>query len=324
VTLLRPADAVPKAMKKIPLGRSGLEVSKIGMGAWQASSEWGAKDDDVVKAVERSCELGVNLFDTAEAYGNGHSESVLGRAVAKVGRERLVVATKVFGSHLRYDELQKACRASMKRLGVKYIDLYQIHWPDPWEQIPLKHTMRAMEKLYDEGKIRAIGVSNFAVRDLEEASSCLSKAEIASNQIRYNLLERQIEEEVLPYCRRNGIAVLAWSPLGQGALTGKYGPRKLPKESARAQNPLFSKHNIIAASGLVRVLKKIAEDHGKTTAQVALNWLTRDPTVVPIPGARNPGQAEQNAHSVGWRLTAGEATEIERACEQVRLDYFAT
>ncbi|MDA4114644.1 MAG: aldo/keto reductase [Thaumarchaeota archaeon] len=309
-------------MHKIPLGNSGLEVSEIGIGVWQASSEWGASDEEVVQAVEKSCELGVNLFDTAEGYGKGHSEIVLGRAIAKVGREKVMVATKVFSSHLRYEELQKACRASLTRLGIKQIDLYQIHWPDPWEQIPLKHTMKAMEKLYTEGKIRAIGVSNFAVRDLEEARSCLSKADIVSNQIRYNLLERQVEEEVLPYCKKNGITVLAWSPLGQGALTGKYGPRKLPSEPARANNPLFSKHNLLAANRLVKVLKKIANDHGKTVSQVALNWLARNPIVVPIPGARNATQADQNAHSVGWKMSADEAREVERACEEVKLDYF--
>ena len=309
-------------MRKIPLGSSGFEVSTIGLGVWQASSEWGSSDDKVIKAVEKSCELGVNLVDTAEAYGEGHSETVLGRAIEQVGRENVVVATKVFGSHLRYEELQKACQASLKRLGIKQIDLYQIHWPDPWEQIPLKHTMRAMEKLYTEGKIGAIGVSNFAVRDLEEASSCLSKAEIVSNQVRYNLLERQVEEEVLPYCKKNGITILAWSPLAQGALTGKYGPRKLPDEPARKNNALFSKHNLAAAHPLVVVLKKIAENHKKTPSQVALNWLARNPIVVPIPGARNATQAEQNAQSVEWSMSPGDAKKIERACEQVKLDYF--
>src|SRR5439155_302811 len=141
-------------------------------------------------AITRSHELGVNLVDTAEAYGNGHSEQVVGRALRDIGRDEFVVATKVHGANLRYDELQRAAAASMKRLGVNEIDLYQVHWPDPWEQIPLKETMKALEKLYTEGKIRAIGVSNFAVRDLEEARSYLSRTDIVSNQVRYNFLER--------------------------------------------------------------------------------------------------------------------------------------
>ena len=246
------------------------------MGVWQASSEWGGNDDDVVKAVQRAHELGVNLVDTAEAYGGGHSEAVLGKALKESGRENFVVATKVYGSHLRPDEMQKACRASIDRLGVKEIYLYQIHWPDPWEQIPLKHTMKAMEKLYNEGKIRAIGVSNFAVRDLEEASACLSKAEIVSNQVRYNLLQRDVEEEVIPYCRKNGIAILAWSPIAQGALTGKYGPKNTPSEPARKQNPLFSEHNLVEVDKVLAALRMIATKHGKTVSQVAVNWLWRD------------------------------------------------
>ena len=126
------------------------------MGVWQASGDWKGDDEQVIKAVETATELGLNLVDTAEGYGNGQSEEVLGRAVERVGREKIVIATKVYGSHLRYHELQKAAAYSMKRLRVDQIDLYQVHWPDPWEQIPLKETMRALEGLYLDGKIRAI------------------------------------------------------------------------------------------------------------------------------------------------------------------------
>src|SRR5271166_336907 len=153
-------------MQYMNLGKSDIKVSKLGIGVWQASDEWHGDDDQVIKAIETAGELGVNLIDTAEAYGGGRSEKALGRALAQLGRDRFVIATKVYGLHLRYEELQKAAAASMRRLGVNSIDLYQVHWPDPWEQIPLKETMKALEKLYLEGKIRAIGVSNFAVRDL--------------------------------------------------------------------------------------------------------------------------------------------------------------
>ena len=210
----------------------------------------------------------------------------------------------------------------MTRLGVKEIDLYQVHSPNPWEQIPLKHTMRAMERLYTEGKIRAIGVSNFAVRDIEEARTCLSKTDIVSNQVRYNLLERQVEEEVVPYCERNKITVLAWSPLAQGALTGRYGPGKLPEKPTRTDNPLFLEHNLTAPRRLVTVLMRIGKAHEKSPAQVALHWLARNKVVVPIPGARNTAQAKQNALSLGWGMSAGEAEEIERASALVELDYF--
>ena len=304
------------------LGESGLKVSEIAIGAWQASSDWGGTDDDVIAAIEASNEAGVNFVDTAELYGYGHSEAIVGKAIKKIGRDNLVIATKVYGAHLRFEELQKACLASLDRLGVREIDLYQIHWPDPWEQIPLKHTMGALEKLYAEGKIRAIGVSNFAVRDIEEANSYLSKTKIASNQVRYNLLQRNVEEEVLPYCEKNNIAILAWSPLAQGVLTAKYGPGDSPSELARAENPIFSKHNLIEAIRVLKVLETIADKHGKTVSQVALNWIAAKHAAIPIAGAKNAKQAEQNAGSFGWKMTGIDLDEIERAYGCMRLDYF--
>ncbi len=228
-------------MEYISLG-DNQGVSKVGMGALQASGkEWSmpSTDEEIIDAFRESSEAGVNLIDTAEEYGRGYSETVVGKALKEVGRDHFVVATKVHGQHLRYEEVQKACAGSLERLGISEIDLYQVHWPDPFEQIPLKYTFRALEKLYDEGKIRAIGVSNFAVRDLEEARSLLSHAEIVSNQVRYNLLQREVEEEVLPYCNRNGIAILAWTPLALGALSGKYSANALPIDK-RKDNCRFS------------------------------------------------------------------------------------
>src|SRR5438874_7425942 len=277
------------------IGKNGPKVSRIGMGVWQASDLWKGDDEQIVRAITRSHELGVNLVDTAEAYGNGHSEQVVGRALRDIGREEFVVATKVHGANLRYDELQRAAAASMKRLGVNEIDLYQVHWPDPWEQIPLKETMKALEKLYAEGKIRAIGVSNFAVRDLEEARSHLSRADIVSNQVRYNMLQREVEAEVVPYCKREGIAILAWSPIGKGVLTGKYHDGRRPKDRIRSDEDLFKPANLRAAAPLIRELRKIGRARGKTEGQVALAWLRRHGHVIPIPGAKRPAQAEENA-----------------------------
>jgi aryl-alcohol dehydrogenase-like predicted oxidoreductase len=214
-----------------------------------------------MRSAER--ELGINLIDTAEIYGNGHSEEVVGRAISELGRDEFVVATKVHGAHLRHDELLRAAELSMRRLGVKYIDLYQVHWPDPWEQIPLRETMRAMEELYVQGKIGAIGVSNFAVRDLEEARSHLSKADISSNHVRYNMLQREVEEEVIPYCRRNGITVIAWSPLAQGALTGKYDAGKRPGDHIRSGNEIFRPGNMDRIAPLLRILGEIAGSRGR-------------------------------------------------------------
>jgi len=311
----------PTEMIFTTFGKSGIKVSKIGLGVWQASDEWKGNDQQIIKAIARAHDLSVNLVDTAEVYGRGHSERVVGEALKSIGREEFVVATKVHGANLRYDELQRACAASLKRLGIKQIDLYQVHWPDPWEQIPLKHTMSALEKLYSEGKIRAIGVSNFTVRDLEEARSHLSRTDIVSNQVRYNLLQREIEEEVLPYCKKENITILAWSPLAQGALTGKYGPGKVPKGDVREGNKLFAPQNMARIEKFVTILSRIAKRHSCTVSQVALSWLISNPLVVPIPGAKDPAQAEENATAVNVKLTHDELNEMDLASKSTRIDY---
>jgi myo-inositol catabolism protein IolS len=310
-------------MNYITLGRnSGVKVSKIGVGIWQASGEWNGADDQVIEAISQAKDLGVNLIDTAEHYGFGHSETVLGKALKELGRDNFVVATKVYGPHLRYEELQKAALASMRRLGVSEIDLYQVHWPDPWEQVPLKETMKALEKLYLEGKIRAIGVSNFAVRDLEEARSYLSRSDIVSDQLRYNLLQRGIEEEILPYLRKNNISILAWSPIAQGALTGKYNAQNVPKGDIRDTNVLFAPKNLGRISPLIEVLSSIGKKYSHSPAQVALNWLASLPDVIPIPGAKNPTQASENVSSLEFNLSGQDLNMIERALSRIKIDYY--
>jgi aryl-alcohol dehydrogenase-like predicted oxidoreductase len=294
----------------------------MGMGVWQASAEWNGRNDEISRAITTSRDLGVSLFDTAELYGRGRSEQLLGRTAKKIGRGELVIATKVHGANLAGAEVEKAWRASASRLGVKEIDLYQIHWPDPWAQIPLRETMKALEMLYLDGRIRAIGVSNFAVRDLEEARSFLSHTDIASNQVRYNLLQRSIEAEVLPYCRREKISILAWSPLAQGALTGKYRAGKVPRSDVRTDNELFREKNMGQIEKLVARLAPIAARRGRTVAQLALAWLATDPLVIPIPGAKNPRQAEENAGSAGVTLSREEISEIVRASDAMKLSYF--
>lgn len=306
------------------LGKNGPKISRIGIGVWQASDLWKGDDEQIIRAITRGHELGVNLVDTAEAYGNGHSEQVVGRVLGNIGREEFVVATKVHGANLRFDELQRAAAASMNRLGIKEIDLYQIHWPDPWEQIPLKETMKALEKLYTEGKIRAIGVSNFAVRDLEEARSLLSRTDIVSNQVRYNFLQREIEEEVLPYCRKNNITILAYSPLAQGALTGKYDRGHVPKGDVRDGNMIFAPKNIQQIEKVNAVLSDIARRHGSSISQVALSWLLANQMVVPIPGAKNEAQAEENVGGTQLLLTNAELAELDTAYELVDIDYLPT
>jgi myo-inositol catabolism protein IolS len=312
-------------MEYITLGRGGPKVSAIGIGMWQAGGKaWGddVRDADCRRAMERAIELGINLVDTAEAYGDGHSERVMRPAIQEVGRDNVFVATKVGGWHLRAQDVKKACAGSLKRLGVREIDLYQVHWPDPWSQVPLRETMKALAALQRAGRIRHIGVSNFAVRDLEEARSHLSRTDIVSNQVRYNLLQREIEAEVLPYCRREGIGILAWSPIGKGVLSGKYHDGKSPKDRVRSEEDLFKPANLRKTRRLVARMKAIGTVRGKTPAQVALAWLRSRNIVVPIPGVKRPAQAEENAGAAGWSLTPSERRELDRASAALRLDTF--
>jgi aryl-alcohol dehydrogenase-like predicted oxidoreductase len=274
--------------------------------------------------MERAVELGINLFDTAEVYGHGHSEEVVGQATEAVGRERVLIATKVGGDHLRPKDVARACRGSLRRLRVEAIDLYQVHWPSPWDLIPLRDTMKALEKLQREGKIRHIGVSNFAVRDLEEARAHLSRTDIVSNQVQYSLLHREPEAELLRYCRREGIGILAWSPIAKGILAGKYDSARRPKDAVRSDDFLFKPENLQAAAPLLRLVKKIGRAHGKTPAQVSLAWLRAHPGVVPIPGVKRAAQAEEHAEAAGLKLTSAEVRALDRISGAVnaRLDTF--
>ncbi len=312
-------------MDYVALGRGGPKVSAIGLGMWQAGGKaWGSdvRDADCRKAMERAVELGINLVDTAEAYGEGHSETVMSRAIKNVGRDNVFIATKVGGWHLRPDDVRKACAASLKRLGVREIDLYQVHWPDPWGQVPLRETMKALEALHRAGKIRHIGVSNFAVRDMREARSHLSRTDLTSNQVRYNMLQRDVEKEVLPYCAREGIGILAWSPIGKGLLSGKYHNGRRPKDRVRSDEDLFKPANVRASAPLVRELRRIGKIHGKTPAQVALAWLRRHRHVVPIPGGKRPAQAAENAGAAGWSLSSRELRGLDAILRRTRLDTF--
>ncbi len=314
-------------MKRVSLGRSGPKVSEIGIGMWQAGGKsWGADvaDADCQEAMERAVELGINLVDTAEAYGDGHSEEVVGKAIRAAGRDNVFIATKVAGEHLRPRDVERACRASQKRLGVREIDLYQIHWPNPWALSPIPETMKALERLQRDGRIRHIGVSNFDVRDLEEARSALSRTDIVSDQVQYSLLHREPEAGLVRYAKREGIALLAWSPLAKGALLGKYSTAKRPQDPIRSENDFFRPENLRVEAPLVSLIQRTAKAHGKTPAQVALRWLAEHPGVIPIPGAKRPAQSEENAGAAGWSLTRAERVALDRASTRVlaRLDTF--
>lgn len=306
-------------MKYIELGGSGLRVSKIGLGTWQiGASEWGWGKgygvEDVVRAIVRSHELGVNFIDTAEIYGGGASEEVVGRAVREF-RDEVVIATKVWPTHATYDGVLKACERSLRRLGVNAIDLYQVHWPNPL--IPLSSTMRAMERLVELGKVRAIGVSNFSLGRLRRAQECLRKEEIVSNQVKYNLVERGVERELLPYCEREGITLIAYSPLAQGFLTGRYGASNRPRDFVRRLNPLFDSSVLRRAGPLMELLRSVAATHGAAPSQVALAWLIKRERVVAIPGAKRPEQAELNAKAGDLELSDEEWAALSEASSKL-------
>jgi myo-inositol catabolism protein IolS len=315
------------AMKRVSLGKKGPKVSEIGVGMWQAGGKsWGddVRDLDCQKAMERAVELDINLVDTAEAYGDGHSEQVVAKAVRAVGRDNVFLATKVGGEHLRAPDVERACRESLRRLGVREIDLYQVHWPNPWSLTPIPETMKALERLERQGKIRHIGVSNFAVRDLEEARASLSRTDIVSDQVQYSLLHREPEAGLVSYARREGIALLAWSPLAKGVLTGKYDSGKRPGDPIRSESELFKPANLKVSAPLVSSLRRIGKAHRKTPGQVALRWLADHPGVIPIPGVKRPDQSELNAGAAGWRLTGAERSALERVSSQAlnRIDTF--
>jgi diketogulonate reductase-like aldo/keto reductase len=224
-------------------------------------------------------ELGINLIDTAEMYHSGRSEQIVGEAIKGV-REKVFVATKVSPEHLRHDDVISACEGSLGRLGTTYIDLYQVHWPNP--MVPIQDTMGAMEKLVRAGKVRYIGVSNFSVQQTVDARAGLKNNEVVSNQVEYSLKSRSVEAEILPYCEREKMTLIAYSPLARGDISSQ-------------------------------VPKALQDKYGMTPAQLMLNWVTRSDRVLAIPKSANIGHLEEDASAVTVRLSQSEYEQIGRA-----------
>ncbi len=311
-------------MEKIILGWTGEEVSRMGLGIWQFSETWGVTDYKVAKEIIRTAyEAGINFFDTAMVYGDGLSEEFLGRAVKELGiRDEVFIATKIPGQYLSRDDVIRACRKSLKRLQVDVIDLLQVHWPPLWHNFPTCEYMEALEQLIHLGLVRYIGLSDFPVELVESARSCLSVTDIVSIQIRYNLIERDAEKELIPYALAEDLVVLPWSPLAKGALTGKYKPDNLPEfQDVRGRDPIFHPENFKKIYELVRLLEEVAKKYNKTPAQVALNWLmTSYPNILPIPGAKNPKQVLDNAGACNWRLDFEDWFKLDQASRAIRID----
>jgi myo-inositol catabolism protein IolS len=300
-------------METRTLGTSGIQITPILMGTWQAGKRmWvGIEDAETLKAIRAAVDAGITTIDTAEVYGEGHSERIVGEALQDV-RDRVVYATKVFANHLKYDQVIAACEQSLKNLRTDYIDLYQIHWPAGSfgnALVPLEETMSALNELKKQGKIRAMGVSNFSRAQLEEAAQY---GRIDSVQPPYSLFWRKIEKDLVPYCVEHNISILAYSPLAQGLLTGKFGPNhQFVPEDNRSKNQLFQGETYKRAQQALEKLRPMAEQHQTTLGNLALAWLIAQPQALAIVGARNSEQAVQNAKAAEIKLSAAELAKID-------------
>jgi aryl-alcohol dehydrogenase-like predicted oxidoreductase len=306
------------------LGDSDLLITPIGFGAWAIGGSgwqfaWGAQDDsDSVAAIHEALEAGVNWIDTAAVYGLGHSERVVARALEGMNN-RPYVFTKCsmvwderreIGHSLKADSIRRECEASLRRLRVEAIDLYQVHWPDPDEDI--EEGWATLAALKQEGKVRHIGVSNFNVAQMKRAQAI---APITSLQPRYSLLHREIEEEILPFADRENIGVIAYSPMASGLLTGAMTRERvagLPADDWRKRHPDFREPQLSRNLRLVRLLRVIARLHGRTPAEVAVAWVLHNPAVTgAIVGARRPDQVRGVLGAAEFRLNPRELAEVE-------------
>jgi aryl-alcohol dehydrogenase-like predicted oxidoreductase len=305
-------------------GNSDLFITPVGFGAWAIGGggwefAWGSQDDsDSVAAIHEALGAGVNWIDTAAVYGLGHSEEVVARALQGMA-DRPYVFTKCsmvwnkrreIGHSLKADSVRRECEASLRRLKVEAIDLYQVHWPDPAEDI--EEGWSALAALQREGKVRHIGVSNFDVEQMKRAQDI---APITSLQPRYSLIHREVEAEVLPFCARENIGVIAYSPMASGLLTGAMTAERvaaLPADDWRKRHPDFQGPRLHRNLMLVRLLRTIGKRRGYTPAEVAVAWVLRNPAVTgAIVGARRPGQVRGVAGAAELRLSPREVAEIE-------------
>lgn len=304
-------------MRFVPLD-TAKPISKIGLGTWQfGAKEWGYGPDYERRAadiVRRALDLGVTLFDTAEIYGFGRSERILGAALGDE-RAKVVVASKIFPVLPVAPVVQQRAVASAARLGVGCIDLYQVHQPNPVVADPT--IMRGMRALRDVGLVGEVGVSNYRLRRWQAAEAALGRR-VLSNQVRYSMVDRGPEEDLIPYAERAGRIVIAYSPLAQGLLSGRYDARNLPSGAVRRANPYFLPENLDRATPLIGTLREVAAAHDATPSQIALAYVLRHPNVVAIPGASSVEQVERNAAAAEIDLTDGEYAALATAARQFR------
>src|SRR4051812_31885342 len=301
-------------MRYVEVG--GARVSAIGLGTWQyGSAEWGYgrdyADTTAVDITLKALDLGINLIDTAEIYGFGRSERIVGRAI-KGRRDEAFLATKIFPLMPLSSIVQQRALASADRLGVDRIDLYQVHWPNP--VVPINSTMTGMARLQRTGIVSHVGVSNFSLRGWQEAERTLG-GPVLSNQVQYSLAARKPDGDVVPWAQQNGRIVIAYSPLAQGFLSAKYDGENRPG-GVRSSNALFLPENIDRGAELLGALRDIAKSHDATPAQIALAWLVHQPNVVAIPGASSVAQLEANAAAADIALSGDEVAQLTAASDR--------
>ena len=329
-------------MNRRKLWEDGIEVSAIALGAWAIGGwMWGGTNrEDSIRAVHACPEHGITSVDTAPVYGFGLSEEIVGEAV-RGRRDRYEIMTK---AGMRWDGTKgvyyfttednngntrdiykysgkqsviRECEESLTRLGTDYIDLYQIHWPDV--STPLEETMEALQILLDQGKIRAAGVSNYSMEQLKQASGTIR---LSSNQVPYSMVRREIENDMIPWCIDNDCAILAYSPLQRGLLTGKISPETLfASGDSRSGLPHFRSNNIVRINMFLDSIRPLAEAKDASLSQLVIRWTLQRPGItVVLVGARNQQQVEENAGAFGVSLTREEMNRINTALDQLYLD----
>lgn len=310
-------------MRYKKLGSSDLNVSVVGLGTWAMGNDfWGKVDDDMsIYTIQKAIDCGINLIDTAPAYGDGHAERIVGKAI-KGRRDSVIIATKCgtlrdgknFIRSLKPKDIRKQIENSLRYLDIDFIDLYQIHWPDP--STPLEESVNELLKLKEEGKFRWLGVSNF---NIDLLNKIMSLTEIVSLQPPYSLLQRDTEE-VITFCREKGLGVLSYGSLGAGVLSGKFKEQPKFEEGDNRSKfyPFFREPLWSKSMQLVDVLRDIAARHDKPVAHVAINWVNQqDRITTALVGAKTPEQAEQNAMSASWELSQDEIDEINTAYDRI-------
>lgn len=306
-------------MKRVRIGGTDIEVFPIGIGTmpWSDGTFWGYGDrigaDTAIEAFDAAVERGVDLFDTAEVYGMGKSERNIGEILRRRPDAHVKIATKYAPLPWRFSPkaLNKALKRSLGRLGLDFVDLYQVHFPGG--RLSIDALMNAMADAVEEGLIKAVGVSNYSTDQTRRAHEVLAKrgVPLASNQIEYSLVHRSPEADgLLEACGELGITLIAYSPLGRGLLSGKYRPGTVPAD-LRKRYPMFAEENLKRALPLIEALEEIGAAHGKAASQAAINWIVRRSNVIAIPGAKNREQAARNADAASFELTDDEAARID-------------